>query len=151
MVLGYSICSCMILLLGLCVLRVRIIALLYSYCMCISPVKVTKSTSVHPAAADGADESLGFYFFERGGGGGGGVVEMESRHRDGNTNKLQPLGFHHPPSPLLCICLHPSVNFVIYPVIFYYYHVFISGPIPFLPALEMLPVAHKVRDVGALV
>lgn len=41
-----------------------IIALLYSYCI-VTPVKLTKSTSAHPAAADVADESLGFYFFER--------------------------------------------------------------------------------------
>lgn len=27
-------------------------------------------------------------------------------HKHENINKLQPLGFHHPPSPPLCICLH---------------------------------------------
>lgn len=56
---------------GLCV---GIIALLYSYCI-LTPVKVTKSTSVHPAA-DVADESLGFYFFERKRGGRGGGMEI---------------------------------------------------------------------------
>lgn len=48
---------------GLCVLCVGIIALLYSYCI-LTPVKVTKGTSVH-SAADVADESLRFYFLER--------------------------------------------------------------------------------------
>lgn len=42
---------------------VRIIAILFSYCI-VSPVKVTKGTSVH-SAADVADESLRFYFLER--------------------------------------------------------------------------------------
>lgn len=45
---------------GLCV---GIIALQYSYCI-VTPVKVTKGTSAHPAA-DVADESLRFYFLER--------------------------------------------------------------------------------------
>ena len=62
---------------------VGIIAPLYSYCI-VTPVKVTKSTSAHPAA-DVADASLRFYFFERKreergeeeGRGGGAHVEME--------------------------------------------------------------------------
>lgn len=85
---------------GLCV---GIIALQYSYCI-VTPVKVTKGTSAHPAA-DVADESLRFYFLERERRGGKGW-RYGNRHKHGNKNKLQPLGFYHPPSPLLCICLH---------------------------------------------
>lgn len=50
---------------GPCVPRVRIILPIYSYCVLTLPaVKLTKSASAH-TAADGADESLGFYFLER--------------------------------------------------------------------------------------
>ncbi len=88
-------------------LCVGIMALLYSYCI-VTPVKVTKGTFVHPAA-DVADESLRFYFLER-----KREEEEEEEEECGgemeinmeNINKLQPLGFSHPPSPLLCICLH---------------------------------------------
>lgn len=85
---------------GLCV---GIIVLLYSYCI-VTPVRVTKSTSAHPAAADFADEGLRFYFLER-------KNEAKRRrrrrrrggwrngnsHKHGNVNKPQPLGFCHPP------------------------------------------------------
>lgn len=66
------------------------IIVLYSYCIVTLP------------DADVADETSGFISSrERGEGWING-----NRHKHRNINKLQPLGCYHPPTPLLCICLH---------------------------------------------
>ncbi len=84
---------------------------------------------------------------ERRGGGGGGW-QNGNRRKHGSINKLQPLGLHHPPSPLLCICLHHQwtlLFILLFTIIIMFY--LCSERAPPVP----LNVTAKFRDVGPFV